>query len=128
MVSKDSSIAPTGLSEYHHSLATANLVDSSILDDGWAALNRGDWSTGAGHSATECVFWNVTGEGALRSYQYGHGYVIGTSPDLDVRTSLPALMSPGTEPEDWVEGLGEADTLVPSSLYEDQLARRLGAD
>ena len=32
-----------------------------------------------------------------------------------------------TEPQDWVEGRNAADTLVPSSLYEDQLARRLGA-
>jgi hypothetical protein len=31
-----------------------------------------------------------------------------------------------TEPEDQVEGEGAATTLEPQSLYEDQLARRLG--
>ncbi|HNC94755.1 MAG TPA: NTP transferase domain-containing protein, partial [Myxococcota bacterium] len=32
----------------------------------------------------------------------------------------------GTAPEDWSEGLELAATLDPPSLYEDQLARRLG--
>jgi hypothetical protein len=103
-----------GFSEYHHSLATANLVDSTYVDDGWSAVNRGHQSSGAGHTATECVFWNVTGPGLIRSAQYGNGYVIGTGKETKV------LAPDG----DWVEGLGRAADLVPPSLYEAQLKRR----
>lgn len=114
------------LSEFHHSLATANLVDHSVLDDGWGAVNRGDYSSGAGHSATQSVVWNASGSGMVRSLQFGHGYVIGPSPTLTVQTSLGGLDASGTAPEDWVEGPGQVGTLEPASLYEDQLARRLG--
>ncbi len=30
-----------------------------------------------------------------------------------------------TAPEDFVEGVGQGDTLEPASLYEDQFARRV---
>jgi hypothetical protein len=123
--------AVTGLSEYHHSLALANLVDGAVSDDGWGAVNRGQESSGAGHSATQDVFWNVQG-GLLRSYQYGWGYVIGTreatvytDPADDLLGDL-AGQAAGTEPLDWVEGLEQGDGLRPASLYEDQRARRLG--
>ncbi len=127
-------IGAIGASEFHHSLATANLIDSSTLDDGWAALNRGSWSSGAGHSATANVFWNTSGTGTLRSFQYAMGYVIGTAPDLTVKADLddPNLnvldrsAASGTEPSDHVEGLGAASLLDPPSLYEAQLAARLG--
>lgn len=125
-----SQITTTGASEYHHALAHANLVDKSVADDGWGALNRLSSSSGAGHTATESVFWNLRGEGSLWSRQFGWGYVIGTGPDLTVYTELDdislLLSGQGTEPEDHVEGLGEAEGLRPPSLYEDQLARRLG--
>ena len=129
-------VGTVGLSEYHHSLAMANLVDDSIATDGWGAVNRHDWSSGAGHSATQSVFWNVRGdegdgggEGLLQSFQFRLGYVIGTE-GIEVFTDIAedGLFSPGegTEPNDWTEGIGEAATLDPPSLYEDQLARRLG--
>ena len=121
-------IGSVGLSEYHHSLAMANLVDDSVADDGWAAINRYFWSSGAGITSTEGVFWNLRGEGSLDSYNYGWGYVIGTD-GLDVAVEIDdsEILHPGigTEPEDWAEGLGEGAGLVPRSLYEDQLARRL---
>jgi hypothetical protein len=106
-----------GHSEYHHSLATANLVDRCTVDDGWSALNRGTMSTGAGHTATQCVFWNTTGSGLLRSTQFGIGYVIGTGPDL--RLSVTG--------DDWLEAEGQAADLTPSSLYEAQFEKRTGA-
>jgi hypothetical protein len=116
--------APTGLSEYHHALAMANLVDSSTAHDGWAAKNRMTWSSGAGHTSTECVFWNLQGDGDLVSLQYGRGYVIGTQ-DLSLRTDVIDFYdSAGTAPEDWVEGVNEGDTLWPPSLYREQLHRR----
>jgi len=117
-----------GLSEFHHSLATANLIDQSTLEDGWGAVNRGDYSSGAGHSASESVVWNADGGGVIRSRQFGHGYVIGPGPDLSVETAVDVPEADGTEPEDWLEVApdGEMGPLVPASLYEDQLARRLG--
>ena len=111
-------------SEFHHSLATANLIDDSLIDDGWYAENRGSWSSGAGITAWRNVFWNVRGHGEIRSRQFGHGYVIGTAPTVTVSTDPRATGGLGTAPEDWVEGEGRGHTLVPSSLYEAQLDRR----
>ncbi len=116
----------TGYSEFHHSLATANLIDSSRFDDGFSIVNRGSESTGAGHTGTENVLWNTRGRGHLRSFQYGRGYVIGTRDvTLEVRTLTP-VVGDGTAPADSLEGEGMADTLDPPSLYLDQLRRRLG--
>lgn len=114
-------------SEFHHSLATSNLIDQSTIDDGWYAENRGDWSSGAGITAWANVFWNVRGEGEIHSRQWGVGYVIGTSPAIRVLTSTGPSSGVGTEPEDWVEGEGLGEALEPASLYEAQLERRLGS-
>jgi len=111
-------------SEYHHSLAMACLVDACTLGDGWYGGNRQDWSSGAGHTVTESVYWNTGGSGYMQSWQYGWGYVIGTQ-GLIVATAVSGQSAEGTEPQDWVEGLGSGDYLMPVSLYEDQLARRL---
>ncbi len=114
-----------GYSEFHHSLAMANLIDQSSTTDGWKGANRQDESSGAGHSATQNVFWNLSGDGNIASYQYGDGYVIGTE-DLSVYTTVyDVLDSEGTAPEDYTEGLDEGDELNPPSLYEDQLRLRL---
>ncbi len=122
-------IGQLGFSEFHHSLAMANLIDASTVDDGWQAANRHDYSSGAGITATGSTFWNLGGTGKLHSWQHDLGYVIGTSDTLDVETGLgffdPFSRRPdGTAPEDWVEGEGIAELLVPQSLYEDQLLRR----
>lgn len=117
-------------SEFHHSLAMANLIDESVATDGWQGVNRQAESSGAGHSVTESVFWNLTGGGYLRSLQYGYGYVIGTDAvDLHVDPAEWdwANSGEGTEPEDWTEGIGDAATLEPQSLFEDQLVRRVGS-
>jgi hypothetical protein len=117
-------------SEFHHSLATANLVEDSIIEDGFIGANRGTESSGAGHSATQNVFWNVrgNGRGTLRSLQYGHGYIIGTDQmriTTDVGFVSPGTSGRGTEPPDHVEGEDQAATLVPQQLSVDQRARRL---
>lgn len=134
---RDAQFSGVGDSEFHHSLAMANLIDSSTFDDGLSALNRKDQSSGAGHTATQTVFWNTRGTGRIRSYQWGHGYVIGTAPGMSVLTDMPtddpALraqledVGPWTAawPADWLEGRGRAQDLEPRSLYEDQRARRL---
>ena len=125
---KDLDFGLTGLSEFHHSLATANLIDQSTFDDGWGAVNRGSESTGSGHSSTQSAVWSPDGAGVIRSRQFGHGYVIGPGPELSLELSLDIPAGAGTEPVDFVEKT-PADAkgpLEPASLYEDQLARRLG--
>ena len=125
VLSATSDIKINAMSEYHHELAMACLVDSCTLDDGWSAINRGQESSGAGITATQCAVWNARGAGMIRSMQSGLGYVIGTAGN-PVNTSLLASTGAGTAPEDWVEGREQAPFLFPHSLYEDQLARRLG--
>lgn len=120
-----------GPSDFHHALAIANLFDSAKIDDGLQVGNRQQWSVGAGQTGTQNLFWNITGEGKVYSYNQGVGYVIGTGTNIDVSTALglstwpESHLSPGTAPEDYTELLGEADELVPQSLYDDQLAKRL---
>ena len=123
--SKDDSVGTPAWCEYHHSLAMANLVDGCVLQDGWFGGNRLTESTGAGHTTTQGVFWNVSGGGLLTSTQYGWGYVIGPG-DMTVLTTLLLPQAIGTAPEDWVERPPGTGPLNPTSLYEDQLRRRLG--
>ena len=125
LIDKDSSVGSTGYSEFHHSLATANLIDASTFDDGVSIVNRNNESTGAGHTGTQNVFWNTRGSGLLRSLQFGNGYVIGTEGLEVITASETPLVGIGTAPDDFTEGLGAASLLTPASLYEDQLKRRL---
>ena len=48
-----------------------------------------------------------------------------TSP-VKERIKLRDPGAQGTAPEDWSEGLGQGATLVPQSLFDDMLSRRLG--
>lgn len=134
--SADLGVGVTAYSEFHHALAMANLIDDSFASDGWAAVNRRNYSSGAGTCATQTVFWNLRGEpglgglnnNALLSYQHGTGYVIGTQ-HMDVQTEIPFIDLTGrslySAPDDYVELVDEGHLLEPSSLFEDQLARRL---
>ncbi|XOF34322.1 MAG: glycosyl hydrolase family 28-related protein [Candidatus Electrothrix sp. YB6] len=122
-----------GDSNIHHALATANLFDSSTFNDGLAVGNRQTASIGAGMTGTQNVFWNLSGSGMIRSYNFGMGYVIGTTPELQVETNMTLTGYPypdyyeDTGPEDFTEYLGFATQLEPASLYEDQLSKRLGS-
>lgn len=110
-------------SEFHHSLTMACLIDGATLNDGWNALNRGSYSSGAGITATQATFWNPRGTGTISSFQFGYGYVVGSQGPTLV-TELPNYFSgQGTEPADYVEATDQ--TVDPPSLYEDQLKRRL---
>jgi hypothetical protein len=125
-------VSVPGRSEFHHRLAQASLFDSTYDDAGFAAYNRQEESSNAGHTAEGCVFWRVSGAGSasrLSSYQAGFGYVIGTDglTALVVPDLLDAAIGAdvGTAPVDWLEGVDQGAALRPSSLFEDQLARRL---
>jgi hypothetical protein len=106
----------------------ACLVDSCVFTDGWATGNRHDYSSGAGHTATQTVLWNITGreEARIRSFNYGDGYVIGTK-DIEVLVDTDIYdLDVGTEPTDFTEFIGDTTYLRPQSLYESQRNRRLG--
>ncbi|MBL8614296.1 MAG: hypothetical protein JNM72_01690 [Deltaproteobacteria bacterium] len=113
-------------SETHHALSMANLFDNNQIDDAWKTVNRLSYSSGAGHTATACVYWNNVGEGTITSYQYGRGYVIASNGMEVLTTVIEAYESLGTAPEDWVEEPPPGARVEPASLYEDQLSRRLG--
>lgn len=116
--------------EYHHSLAMACLVDSCTFADGWQTGNRGSWSSGAGHTATQTVIWNTRGLGDARilSFNFGHGYVIGTESIAVHVDRYPGLstLHAGTAPTDYTEFIGTGRYLRPQSLYKSQRNRRLG--
>ncbi|MCI5146492.1 MAG: hypothetical protein D3923_13435, partial [Candidatus Electrothrix sp. AR3] len=123
-----------GNSDLHHALAIANLFDSNIINDGMEIGNRKEWSSGAGHTGTQTVLWNTQGTGTVYSYNFGMGYVIGTAAGMMVYID-PTLTNwllnrytTGSVPEDFSEHLGAGNQLEPSSLFEDQLAKRLGSD
>ncbi|OGV60516.1 MAG: hypothetical protein A2X45_03550 [Lentisphaerae bacterium GWF2_50_93] len=116
----------TAYPDVHMGLTIAILIDNCRLEDGWDARNRGEMSNKAGITTTDSVFWNNRGAGRITSFQYKFGYVIGSGPQLKVITDekpLPAAFA-GTAPADYCEHLGEM--VEPLSLYDDQLARRLG--
>ncbi len=129
----DGVVQIAGRSEFHHRLAIASLFDSTRDTAGFNAFNRHEESSNAGITASENVFWNVSGRDADDSYlitfQHGTGYVIGTR-DLTVHVDPDILeqslgYAEHAEPADWVEGTDRGATLDPPSLFEDQLARRL---
>lgn len=118
--------------DFHMWLSAANLIDNLTLTrSSFEAVRRE--CCGHGHSTTQSVFWNLNGAAypldqffqkyIVDTAQFGDGFVIGTrglAPD--VRTPSDVQSAPG----DFVEGVGLGAQLEPSSLYEDQLARRLG--
>ena len=129
----------------HRFLSQANLYDSTSLDQGWlSTVNRGSTSSGAGFTSTAHVFWNThvvknhasAKSCAVETAQWSWGYVIGTRADSGqsplictktVTNGTWAKLDQGS-PTDFAEGEGKASTLHPSSLYEDQRARRCQAE
>lgn len=121
-------------SDHHMHLSQSNLIDGVQLDrDFFQVAWRGRWGGVAhGLTATHSVYWNLEGRAyfpqrswIVESEQFAHGYIIGTrGPAHQIR--LPTEAADRTAPPDHVEGVGLGDTLVPASLYDDQLRKRMG--
>lgn len=118
--------------DFHMLLSMANLIDNMSMDnDSIEAVER--TCCGHGHSTTQSVIWNTNGirypsgqiifKFIVESEQFGHGYVIGTR---GAATSVRIGNASASAPTDFSEGIAQGDSLEPASLYEDQLARRIG--
>ncbi len=126
-LSKDARLA----SDFHMWFSMTNLFDNQICDKDYIeAIYRPFGGTPThGQTTTQSVIWNTNGLNYLtgktsivQSAQWGQGYVIGTrGPASNV------LLSTGnnSEPIDHLEGQGTGALLRPTSLYIDQLNRRL---
>ena len=113
-------------SDFHMFLSLANLLDNVTCDgDFLEARAFRPWGGNPVHgvTTTQSVFWNTRGlhyslerPVLVYSHQFGDGYVIGTRG--------PAAK---VDSDDFVEGEGRGNELVPRSLYLDQLKRRRAA-
>ena len=121
-------------SDFHMYFSVSNLIDNMTCDGDFLEARYRPWG-GPVHGVTtsQTVFWNTSGlryiaspfefEGKMhdrpqilvQSEQFGNGYVIGTRGPANTVKST-----------NYQEGIGQGDTLEPSSLYRDQLARRQG--
>lgn len=138
-------------SDFHQWFSTSNLIDQmSVNKSYWSAIHRK--GVGSNHNAVTAhsVFWNFTANDspngyAIRSTQTRYGYVVGTqgsTSNVNYKLSDPRNLqnlavegisfafrydSDGsrTNPEDLVEGEGLGASLVPQSLYLDQLQKRM---
>ena len=134
---------PKYASDFHMYLSMSNLIDNQAVDgDFIESVVRPYGGTAGnyhGHASTQTVFWNTNGIAykgnnfIVDSRQYGHGYVIGTKgAATGVRTTSTvfntAYGTVDTAPEDFTEGIGNGSSLVPQSLYYDQLSKRLNKD
>lgn len=143
VVHKCTSKDPRYSSDFHMFLSMANLIDCFESDGDYLDARFRPWGTKDfrhGYSTTETVFWNIKGKRPhnvgylIESRQWKYGYVIGTSgPTNNVKTTPVSGEIEGygimynfdTNPEDFLEGIGKGETLVPISLYEDQLKKRI---
>lgn len=112
--------------DFHMHLSMANLIDNATVNnDILHASGRGTGGTiPHGQTTTQSVFWNTRGiayksgnSSIIYSKQYKNGYIIGTQ---------GAAAGVTTDTSDWKEGVGLGATLMPQSLYQDQLYRRTG--
>jgi len=118
-------------SDNHMHFSHSNLWDQCrAVNSFYEAIFR--TSGGHGLSTAHSVYWNISGLGTtfpdklVATEQGRYGYVIGTSGIAhQVLAKNPAKHNTG--PADHIEGEGLGGTLDPPSLYQDQLARRLGA-
>lgn len=117
-------------SDNHMHFSHSSLWDQChAYESWWEAIHRG-WNNQA-LSAAHSVYWNTSGSGSsavnggriVRSGQARYGYVIGTH---GAQKGIELRTSGNVAPLDIAQGEGAGKSLSPSSLYQDQLARRVG--
>jgi hypothetical protein len=122
-------------SDHHMHFSHSNLFDQCGVENSHLDARFRPWGDKPLHglTAAHTVFWNTTSNGvqshAVKTQQGRLGYAIGTTGlKSDVLTTA---QHPGTEPitdpVDHVEGVGKGNSLLPQSLFSDQLRKRLQA-
>jgi hypothetical protein len=118
--------------DHHMHLSQSNLIDGVRLDGDYFTAHYRPFAGPPqhGHGGTHTVFWNLVGVAyqpgksyIVMSDQARYGYIIGTRGVVS-GTSTPSQTR--TLPVDHVEGAGRGELLRPLSLFDDQVARRLG--
>lgn len=134
------SITPRYSTDFHMHMSVTNLIDNFVADGDYVDARFRPWGgiSGSmhGHVTSESVIWNTKGlkpqayhDFLIDSRQWGWGYVIGTSGVNSKVVTKPVSgvqenIAYNTGPEDFVEGEGKGESLVPQSLYLDQLQKR----
>lgn len=123
-------------SDNHQFFSHSNLWDQCHAHNSFYTAHHRAFSGSIPHGVTSAhaVYWNTTGSGTryastsspiVRSEQLNYGYVIGTSATSGTAFHASNPTGGNTAPADHLEGIGSGATLVPASLYLDQLSRRL---
>lgn len=138
-------------SDFHNWFSVSCLIDQMTLNSSaFSAVHRKNVATQHNAVTAHSVFWNTEGNNSgngyvIRTSQSRYGYIVGTkgnTPTVNYKlndkrnlgnnvsgSSLAFVYDQNgsrTAPIDLVEGMGQANTLEPQSLYLDQLAKRLG--
>ncbi len=133
------SARPVLKSDFHMWFSAVNLLEGLLLDGhGVDATFRNDGTSAVhGHTTSQSVMWNLIGVRRPTSWQpgplvdtvqWGWGAAVGTSGPWSSVSNDPSTDALDADwDEDLVEGEGWGATLVPQSLYADQLNRRVGA-
>jgi len=115
-----------GTSDFHMHFSVGNLLDNIHLTAGNITMSARDGAGTISHGQTtmDSVCWNIIGEAGRGEAvhvggQSGDVHIVGTRGRPDGVRGLKG------EHAAWFEGRGKGETLVPESLYEDQLRRRL---
>ncbi len=120
-------------SDHHQHFSQSNLIDNSYCENSAFVAYYRPFGSNPKHNltSTHSAFWNIASAGT-RGYcvwtqQSRYGYAIGSSgSSANLRSYATSSGSATkTNPVDIVEGQGQGLTLVPQSLYDDQLKKRL---
>ncbi|MFM7023179.1 MAG: Ig-like domain-containing protein [Flavobacteriales bacterium] len=119
-------------SDHHMHFSQSNLIDNCYTENsGFYAYYR-PYGSNPMHNitATHTAYWNISSGGAntycVWTQQARYGYAIGTSGTGSAVYTKEAATGTAsiTDPVDITDGVGKGATLVPQSLYLDQLAKR----
>ena len=122
-------------SDHHMHFSQSNLIDNSYSENSAFVAFYRPYGTVPKHNltSTHTAFWNIASAGnrgyCVWTQQSRYGYAIGSSgTSATFKTNENgAGSSAKTDPVDIVEGQGKGNDLIPQSLYNDQLTKRLAS-
>jgi len=118
--------------DFHMHLAMSNLIDNVTMNGDYIDATYRPYGSAHGYTTTQTAIWNTRGlayhldkDFIVDSRQFDWGLAIGSrGPAYGIQTT-PLVDTKDTSPEDYLEGRGHSGSLLPQSLYADQLHRRL---